>query len=358
MTEATSVMKVSAQERLSQAVARYIEETPLTAPVEFGTVGEAGSAGKTTALVTYAALLAQLGFEVEVVDLDGQGNASKHFGIGVSDGLDDGDKGDGLLVLGKEYSPGVKYPAPLVLGDALLRRKAQFPGEDEPRAITLDDIRRCAYNESGIPGYGVVVPSSDANTIAWLKRIHIYPNGPSYVTGEKIDFYRDEAELAASDPLAGMLLSRRMDKVQSAPHFRGYDLHGTKSMSMMSALVRLKRAINCVLLDDKTTGVDLTHLKETITSIQEYNPDLRLSMILPCRVKASSQRGKFGQEMLDRLRKRHGEIVPDVEIREAVTVSEAYNGREPLPMWVPRDPVTDDFRNSLAWAFENGVFAP
>ncbi|WP_084506176.1 ParA family protein [Amycolatopsis sp. ATCC 39116] len=333
----------SGLERLNRAVTAYLEQSAPTTTHELGSVGEAGSAGKTTTLVTFAALLAQLGFEVEIVDLDGQGNASKHLGIGSSPYEED-----------RLVEPGGAYPVPLMLGDALLRRKAKFPGEDAPREITLDDIRRCAYNEHGIPGYGVI--NDDPDTIAWLKRIHVYPNGPSYVTGEKIDFYQDEAELS-KDPFAGMVLSRLMNKVTTRPHFRLYDLHGTKSLSMMSALVRMKRVFNCVQLDDKTTGPDLDHLKTTIEEVREYNPDLQLAMILPCRVKAERQRGNHGREMLKRLHARHGSLVADVEIREAVTVNEAYTNREPLPLWVPKDPVTDDYRRALAWAFEHGVFS-
>jgi cellulose biosynthesis protein BcsQ len=343
---------VSAAERLHLAVTTYLESHPINQTIEFGTVGEAGSAGKTTIMATWGALLAMLGFTVELVDLDGQGNLSKHFGIGVTvEG--DGDEGDGLLELGKDYGSGA-YPAPLTLGDALTGRKAQFPGEPGPRLITLDDIRRCAYNELGIPGYGVRVPSGDETTIEWLKRIHIYPNGPSYITGEMIPFYVDEAEMQAKNPMAGMVLKTKMDKVATTPHFRGYDIHGTKSMSMMSALIKMKRAINAVVLDDKTTGPDLDYLIRTIDEMKEYNEDLKLAMILVGIV--DGQMGNFGRKMLDRLRTRHRPIVPDVEIRKAVTVREAYYAREPLPLWVPNAPVTNDFRLALAWAFENGVF--
>lgn len=332
-----------AQQRLARSVQAYVDASPPTATCEIGSAGEAGSAGKTTTVVTFAALLAQLGFDVEIVDLDGQGNASKHLGIGVSRYPDD-----------KLLDPRGAYPAPLVLGDALLRRKAQFPGEDTAREITLNDIRRCAYNEHGVPGYGVA--SDDPDVIAWLKRIHLYPNGPSFLTGDMVDFYQDEAELS-KDPFAGMVLGRQMDRVTTAPHFRLYDLHGTKSISMMSALVRVSRVFNCVQLDDKTTGPDLDYLKGTIDTVKEHNPDLRLMMILPCRVKAKPQRGNHGNNMLDRLRQRHGPLIPDAEIREAVTVPEAYAGREPLPLWVPKDPVTDDYRHALAWCFETGAFS-
>lgn len=331
------------QERLSRAVAAYLKHSPPTSTCEIGSAGESGSAGKTATLVTYAALLAQIGFEVEIVDVDGQGNASKHLGIGVSPYPED-----------KLLDPRGSYPAPLVLGDALLRRKALFPGDEAPREITINDIRRCAYNEYSIPGYGVI--SSDPTTVSWLKRIHVYPNGPSFVSGEEVPFYQDEAELS-KDPFAGLVLARQMDKVTTTPHFRFYDLHGTKSISMMSALVRVKRVFNCVQLDDKTTGVDLDHLKTTIATVQEYNPLLRLVMILACRVKSERQRGNHGHEMLARLRTRHGDLVPDVEIREAVTVNEAYTNREPLPMWVPDSLVTDDYRHALAWSFEHGVFS-
>ncbi len=330
--------------RMKRAVAAYLERTPPTKTIEIASVGESGSAGKTTTVVTWAAMLAQCGFEVEIVDLDGQGNASKHLGIGVSPYPED-----------KLLDIRANYPAPLVIGDALLRREALFPGEDNPRVITLNDIRRCAHNEHSIPGYGV--RSDDPDAIEWLKRVHVYPNGPSYVSGKEIDFYKDEAELARN-PVGGLVLGRQMETVTTAPHFRFYDLHGTKSIAMISALIRLKRVFNCVQLDDKTTGNDLDHLKQiTLGDVREYNPDIELMMILACRVKPESQRGNHGRQMLARLRQRHGDLVPDVEIREAVTVQEAYTNREPLPMWVADSLVADDYRHSVAWAFERGVFS-
>ena len=344
MQGVTEEVSQTGQERLDRALAAYLDRTEFTATLEIASAGEAGSAGKTTSAVTFVSMLAQMGFDVELMDLDGQGNASKHLGIGVSPYPDD-----------KLLDPAGDYPPPLVLGDALLERKALFPGDSEERVITLNDIRRCAYNESGIPGYGVITDDEDA--IEWLKRIHVYPNGPSYISGAQRDFYQDEADLS-SDPFAGMVLSGKMDDVNTAPHFRIYDLHGTKSISMMSALVRVQRVFNCVLLDDKTTGVDLDHLKQTIAGMTKLNKKLALAMILPCRVKAASQRGLHGREMLARLRERHGPLVADVEIREAVTVSEAYAAREPLPLWVSRDPVMDDYREALAWALDSGMLDP
>lgn len=40
----------------------------------------------------------------------------------------------------------------------------------------------------------------------------------------------------------------------------------------------------------------------------------------------------------------------------AVTVSESYEAREPLPLWVPRDAVTEDYRHAVAWGLDNDVF--
>lgn len=347
-------MSETGKDRARKAAESYIANTAPKTTVEIASAGEAGSAGKTTTLVTFAAMLAQLGFVVDIVDLDGQGNASKHLGIGVATYED-----DKLLDLSQGH------PAPLVVGDALLTRSAQLPDKGQPdkivtRAVTLNDVRRSAYNELGIPGYGVI--STDPETIDWLNRIHVYPNGLSYIAGHEIDFYTDQATLQGN-PLGAMVLSNQVKHLDEqlavtgdVPHFRFYDLHGTKSQSMMSALIRVTRVFNCVGLDDKTTGPDLTHLMATIDEVKGINEGIRLSMILPCRVKAEKQRGRHGATMLARLRDRHGTLVPDVEIREAVTVPEAYTNREPLPMWVPKDPVTDDYWNSLAWAFENGVF--
>lgn len=348
-------MPETGRERARKAIDFYLANNPPEETVELSTAGEAGSAGKTTTLVTFAAMLAERGFHVDIVDLDGQGNASKHLGIGVAKYAD-----DKLL----DLSTG--YPAPLVIGDALLARPAQLPDKEHPdkivtRAVELSDIRRSAFNVHRIPGYGVIC--DDPGTIEWLQRIHIYPNGSSYATGQEIDAYTDEAILGAN-PLSAMELSnkvRALDKHLAAtgevPHFRFYDLHGTKSKSMMSVLIRVTRVFNCVGLDDKTTGVDLSNLIATIDEVRAHNQRIKLAMILACRVKGEIARGKHGAAMLTRLRERHGNLVPNVEIREAVTVPESYTNREPLPMWVPKDGVTDDYWNALAWGFENGVFS-
>jgi cellulose biosynthesis protein BcsQ len=321
--------------------------------ISLTSIGEAGSAGKTTAIVTFAACLAEAGATVEVMDLDGQANASVHFGIGTSER---NDPEDNLLDPRRE-----DIRPPLVVGDVLTRRLYQFPGEDSPRAVTFNDIRRSAFNADGIPGLGVIVDPSNPDyefVKDWLNRIQIYPNGNSYIDGNKHTFYDDLEEIRAKDPAGALRLQQAVNKINTTPHFRLKDLHGTKSLIMASEMLVADRLLNCVGPDDKTTGKDLDNLLYTIQEMQEHvNDKLWLAIVLMCRLKAGNQKGRIGNKMLNRLKERHGPIVADTAVRDVVTVSEAYYNREPLPMWVPDDDVTNDFRRALIWAFAQGVFS-
>lgn len=361
-SEGTALTSSSALEHLIAARDRFLQNYEPTQVHELSSAGEAGSAGKTTTSAVFGSMLAQLGFTVELVDMDGQGNLSKQFGFGPADPKHEATDIGLFKPSQVDYKTG-SLP-PLVIGDVLTERPVYIPfekvlegAERKKRVVTMNDIRRCAYNESGIDGFGVKVDPDDVATIEWLKRIHIYPNGLSYGSGETVDFYDDQATIER-DPMSAIILSKKMDEVDTAPHFRIYDLHGTKSIAMISVAYRVSKFFNCVEAGDKTTGPDLDNLIKSVERMQKYNDDLELAMILPCRVKSKAQRGKHGQAMLDRLYARHGRIVPDVTIRDVIMVSEAYYNREPLPMWVPDAPVTDDYRYALAWAFDNGLFSP
>lgn len=346
-------------ERLTALADRILADYDGT-PVDVGAIGEFGSVGKTTLIVVLAYLLAELGFEVEIFDLDGQGNASMHCGFGVKDFADDNllalsYNEDGTVDLDNGLEPF------LTVGDALTSRKVHVPGEPRgsSREVTLDDVRRCVYNESGTPGYGVIVDPRTPNiekVIATLRRIHIYPNGDSYATGRKVTFYDDASELAR-DPFGVTVLGDQVRALRSRPHVRLHDLHGTKSLIMVSALAVFTRAITAVVTDDKTTGKDLQSLLDTVDSMKKRNPSLDFRMIMLNRLESKIKRGTFGQGILDRLEARYGSIVPSVGVRDAVVVKGAYYNREPLPMWVPDDAVTEDYRWIMLWMLERGIFS-
>jgi cellulose biosynthesis protein BcsQ len=326
-------------------------------PVEIAAVGEASTAAKTTTAATWAAMLAMLGFTVDLIDLDGQGDAGVAYGIGVSQRPD-----DNLLDVRAGFQP------PLVVADALLSREATLPDPADPeqnvrRKVRLSDVRRSVLNQYGVPGFGVITnEETGKETLEWLSRIFIYPSGSSYVMGSATDPYEDQV-LIQQNPFGVTLLGMQVAQLDAdlavagqGPHFRIYDTHGTKGWSMMAALLRVQSAFTCCVPDDKTTAVHLDELIGTVAQVKAGNPGLNLTAIVPCKVKSGIQRGKHGQAMLDRLRERHGALVYPGEIREKVTVSEAYTNREPLPMWVPGDAATDDYWRALAWAFDRGVF--
>ncbi|MFC7344876.1 ParA family protein [Saccharopolyspora griseoalba] len=341
------------RDQLAARCKEVVAEWPPGETVELTTAGESGSAGKTTASIAFGGLLAENGLTVEIVDLDGQGNASKHVGIGVSERPD-----DLLLDLNSGYPP---LPT---MGDVLVQREVYMPGEETKRVVTLDDIRRPAYNPTGIPGYGVILDPEDPNTehrAEWLSRLSIYPNGNSYASGERRTFYDDE-NLLAQDPYAPLRLNRNFQNVSTQPHVRIFDLHGTKSATMYSVFLFVERVLSTVGPEDKTTGADLDNLLMTIDEIAKsgVNDKLRLVMILVNRLKAENMRGRIGQMMLERLYERHGDLVPTgIHVRDAVSVTDAYYNREPLNLWVEKDKVTDDFRRALLWALNTGgIFTP
>lgn len=357
----------SLSDQLQRAVTRLVNSWPAGQTVNIGVGGEFGSSAKTTGVVAMAACLAQAGMITEIMDFDGQGNASKHLGFGVNKHPD-----DKLLDLNQAA-------APLTVGDALADRDVYVPDEQQWRQVNFDDVRRCALNRTGIPGHGVITDPDDpdsAETREWLERLFIYPNGDSYASGHRRDFYSDELSLS-QNPIGGASLMEETKKLSSCPHVRIWDLHGTKSLLMYAAFAQAKWLFTSVLLDDKTTGSDLDNLMRTIDEVRKLNAQLQLALIVPSRVKPASHRGKFGNEMLDRLTQRHGDKIAHARVkhtdkasateainevpltvRETVVVNEAYREREPLPMWVPEASVTDDYRRILLWGIHNNLFNP
>jgi cellulose biosynthesis protein BcsQ len=352
------VPEKSGRELAQEAMQAYLGRHSFAdGPVEIAAVGEASTAAKTTTAATWAAMLAMLGFTVDLIDLDGQGDAGVAYGIGVSQRSD-----DRLLDVQAGFQP------PFVVADALLGRHATFPDQADPeqndlRKVQLSDVRRSALNQYGVPGFGVITnEATDKETLEWLSRIFIYPSGSSYVTGRATDPYEDQI-LIQQNPYGVSLLGMQIAQLDAdlaaagqSPHMRIYDTHGTKGWSMMAALLRVQSAFTCCVPDDKTTAVHLDALIGTVAQVKAGNPRLNLTAIVPCKVKSGKSRGTHGQEMLNRVRERHGTLVYPGEIRETVKVSEAYTNREPLPMWVPEDAATDDYWRALAWAFDRGVF--
>ena len=296
---------------------------------------ESGSVGKTTCVVNLACAAAARGRTVWVTDVDGQADASYHFG----------------------------HTRPkLVMGDVLTGRKmiriSGEPGDDDPenfRAPTMRDIAVPAYRETPelAKSEGGIF-TDDPKAVEWLRRITIFPSGKSRSPGGPT-MYDDTAELNKSG-WGGMALGNAVrGNTMPPPDLHIIDTHGTKSIVMMSALAVADKIITCVLPDKKSTGKHLNELIKTIGEVKAVagRDQLDLDAIIPCRVRPANH-GKFYRLKIEAVEQKYQEKVTP-RIYEAVSAGEAYEAKEPLLLWVPDTRVTDEYFDVLKWLDEHGV---
>lgn len=309
--------------------------------IQVAAVGQAGSAGKTTAVVSLACALAARGYTVEIGDMDGQGNASVALGI----------------------------TEPQYVVSDVLAKRVLTENDGTTRPITLNDIRVPVLDEwyyqylienpldkdqsPAKRGCGVTLdPRLRSSKVAaeWLRRIQIYPAGGANA-GQQ---WYDDLQKLSTEPFAGSNLKRYIGACTSQPHFRLWDSHGTKTIATTEVLYAVDFVFTSVTPDDKTMGRDLDHYFETVEELKVHNPTLKNLGFLIDRV---GRKGQHDRMQIDKVRRRYPEHAGP-EIREATAVREAYTEREPLRLYVPTHAVTKDYDTGLDWLHSRGLPKP
>jgi chromosome partitioning protein len=87
-----------------------------------------------------------------------------------------------------------------------------------------------------------------------------------------------------------------------------------------------------------------------------YRTGLTCGAVVPCIVPPARD-SKRSQELLDGLRSKppFADLVTPPVRRTTARVGESYAARIPLPLFYPREPVTQDYRDVLAWLHEHEV---
>ncbi len=86
----------------------------------------------------------------------------------------------------------------------------------------------------------------------------------------------------------------------------------------------------------------LVQLLKTVEVVRErLNPDLRVSGILACRVDA---RTRHAREVVEQLRKRFGDLVHQVMIRENIRLAECPSFGQPITRYANRSAGAEDYR--------------
>ena len=258
---------------------------------------DSGSVGKTTCVVSLAALLAEQGRRVRVIDLDQQANASTNLGCS---------------------EPG------LHVGDVLLRRKLERPGGGRHEPVSLED----AEVMTDVPGL-TLIPGSRA-----LKADGIE------LSRQPLSQLRLMHDLRAASPVDVTLI----------------DCPGTVGVVTIGAIAAADAVVTVTQPTLKEAG-GIADLLESIEAVaEEANPKVRLAGIIPNNVPPT---GNVYRDTLNALAAEGSEYAPLLtpEVRRSVLVPESYSHGVPLPVYAPREPVTQDFRAVLAWFAAEGLLA-
>lgn len=259
---------------------------------------DSGSVGKTTCVVSLATLLAhEQGLRVRVVDLDQQANATTNFGC---------------------YDPQGH------IGDVLLRRKTHRPGAGRNEAVGIEDV------EVGteIPNL-TLVPGSRA-----LKA--------------------DGVELSRA-PMSQLRLTHDLRAAPPAD-VTLIDCPGTVGVVTIGAIAAADAVITVTQPTVKEAG-GISDLLESVEAVaEEANPKVHLAGIIPNNV---PPQGNVYRDTLNALAAEGSDYAPLLtpEVRRSVLVPESYSHGTPLPLYAPREAVTDDFRAVLGWLGRRGLLA-
>ncbi|MBC7299782.1 ParA family protein [Nocardia salmonicida] len=310
-------------------------------PIRLVVVGAGGSSGKTTECVNLGCALARRGLTVRFIDGDQQGDTSKYLHYNMPD-----------FVLGE------------VLGGVEVVEDAAAPSGR--RAPTLREAEVPIYRatEEEAADKGGIAPQTPEQEI-WLRRLTLVPSG-SGSTGATLG---SAVTAIDRDPMGAEKALRALDRIDEGrpddeiPDIEIFDLHGTVTTMTYLALRWAARGANndaqgrsgafCVVTpDDKSTG---DHLKEAIDLVAEVAEFDKVEVlgIIPTRIRPATH-GRFYVDMYERLCESYGDLVTPT-VREAVTAAESYAAREPLLLWVPDSPVTQDQENVVDWMAKKGV---
>lgn len=252
---------------------------------------EAGSAGKTTTTVTLAALLAQQGRSVVVVDLDAQANATSGLGV------DDAD-------------------VTLASGDVLLRR--------------------CAWSEALVATEveGVQLIPANRGLSADVRDL------------DKVIAREHRLKVALRDATADVVLvdcPGAVSVLTMAALVAARNDDGPVAWALTVTTPTAKELEGIPRFEDT-----LAELVETGIS-----PDLQLGAIVPCMVPGQGA-GALYRQAMEQLREAYGDLVTPA-VRRSVRAAEAFSHRLPLPVFAASAAVTQDYRAVLAHLVQRGV---
>lgn len=302
-------------------------------PLRIVFAGAGGSSAKTTGLVNLATGLAARGLRVRVCDLDNQGDASQYLGY---------------------------THAPYVTADVLGREKVYPDGNGGLRVPTLAEIEQPFYrptlDEAEQLG-GRTSPRQE--TRDWMQRITVIPSGTS-TTGLTLSA---AMALLERERMGGERVRHALETIDEGrgddqvPDIELLDLYGVVGLFTYQAMAIADKVITAVTADDKTTGRHLDELVDVVTEVAGFNRGLQLDAIIPSRC-PSRRDGVFYQTILEDLEAddRYGRLCTP-RVRAAVTVPESFKAGEPLRLYVPAAPVTNDYAVVLEWLDEHGVTA-
>lgn len=247
----------------------------------------AGSAGKTTTAVTLAALLAEKGRHVLLIDLDPQANATRWLG---------------------------QDPDEVEVGSAAVLLKTATVAEAMVTTV-VDGL--------------------------WL------------VPAARTSMYADVTALESLRAGRDMRLKLALRDCPEHIDTVLLDCPGSMGVMTIVALVAATTVITVTAPSSKELeGIPV--LEDIIEEISEtYDRELSLGAIVPCIVPAASA-GRSPQEAMKVLREAYGELVTPTA-RRTIRAPDAFSHNIPLPVFAPKEGVTEDYRAILTYLEQAGV---
>jgi chromosome partitioning protein len=245
---------------------------------------QGGSAGKTASAVTLAALRAQAGYRVRVLDIDAQGNASHWFG---------------------------------------------HPDAESPtiREVLLDGAK---IDDLELPVEG-------------LPTLTLVPAARDTMEG---------VETELGNTMGGELAIRRALRSASPVDDTIIDCPGSLGLLTIAALIAADVAIT-VFSPTEKEGAAVIRFEQTVRKVAAaYDLDVRLAAVLPCIIPAT---GALYAQVTAQLRETYGELITP-PVRRTVRIPESYSAQQAPPLYVPTEPVVEDYRAVLAQLEACGVF--
>lgn len=238
-----------------------------------------------------------------------------------------------IISISNQKGGSAKTTVTVNLAAALAEKKKRILVIDlDPQASTSSWLK-CQNDGKGL--YNVFVENTGISDIIIKSKIpglDVIPASPWLIGADKT---------LSSEVGAEVILKSHLKKLEKHWDYCLIDTPPALGLLSLNAL----SAAHSVLIPVETRIMalqGLMQLTKTIQAVREkLNPELEILGILPCRV---DKRTRLSQDVLQELKKRLGEKLLSVHIRESIKIAECPSFCEPITTYDTKGAGAEDFR--------------